>query len=94
MRLLGFPSTLLSWLGLLNLASAFLAEEKRCGGQAHAEGLAGAIQSIRTHCRQGTGAPASLKQEFSLCRDGCVVIYLGRREIGGEGEGKEVKECR
>lgn len=25
-------------------------------------GLAGAIQSIRTHCRQGTGAPDSVKQ--------------------------------
>lgn len=25
--------------------------------------------------------------EFSLCRDGCVVIYLGGREIGREGEG-------
>lgn len=28
----------------------------------HAEGLAEAIQSIRTHSRQGTGAADSLKQ--------------------------------
>lgn len=28
----------------------------------HAEGLAGANQSIRTHSRRGTGAPVSVKQ--------------------------------
>lgn len=58
-------------------------------GQMHAEGPAGAMQSIRTHCRQGTGAQDSLKQG-SFCSDGCVVTHLGMkgksRERGDRGE--------
>lgn len=42
-------SRLLSWPDPLNLASGFLAKDWPHQGQAHAEGLAGAIQSIRTH---------------------------------------------
>lgn len=45
-----FPSSrLLSWPDSLNLASGFLAKDSPHRGQARAEGLAGAIQSIRTH---------------------------------------------
>lgn len=85
-KLWAFLTPLSSWLGLLNLASAVWQR----GGSAEAKckqrpGWGNPIDKDTLQARNR--CTRLCEAEFSLCWDGCVVIYFGKREMGGEEDG-------
>lgn len=82
-----FPfSRLLSWLDPLNLASGFLAKDLPRRGQARAGGLAGAIQSIRTHTAGEEQVQPSLAGTVqSLSRQSRCNLFSKVRDKQGRG---------